>query len=314
MRQTRSTYQNGWIETRPSKKQGLVFVYRWRERKPAGGYAKRTELIGPVSVLKTETNARRAVEHRRLEINSEDPKRETVTMNAVIRRYLEEELPELRHSTADAYRSYLTNHIKPRWGDQPVRKIKPFGVEQWLKELDLAPKTKGHLQNLMRLLVNCAMRWELVGVGANPMKLVRVRGGSKRTKEPRVLTIPQFQQLVKELNDPYRTMVLLDLATGLRCSELFALKWCDVIWDDLTLLVRRAIVDTVESEVKTVYSRAGMPLDPVLAEVLLNWQRTSEFNKPEHCIFASSFKAGKEPWQPWGCNSGIFHPQPSAAA
>ena len=118
-------------------------MYRWRERKPAGGYAKRTELIGPVSVLKTETNARRAVEHRRLEINSEDPKRETVTMNAVISRYLEEELPELRHSTADAYRSYLTNHIKPRWGDQPVRKIKPFGVEQWLKQLDLAPKTKG---------------------------------------------------------------------------------------------------------------------------------------------------------------------------
>ena len=299
MRQTRNTYQNGWIETRPSKKQGLVFVYRWRERKPAGGYAKRTELIGPVSVLKTETNARRAVEHRRLEINSEGPKREMVTMNAVISRYLEEELPELRHSTADAYRSYLTNHIKPRWGDQPVRKIKPFGVEQWLKELDLAPKTKGHLQNLMRLLVNCAMRWELVGVAANPMKLVRVRGGSKRTKEPRVLTIPQFQQLVKELNDPYRTMVLLDLATGLRCSELFALKWRDVIWDDLTLLVRRAIVDTVESDVKTVYSRAGMPLDPALAEVLLNWQRTSEFNRPEHWIFASPYKAGKKPRHPW---------------
>jgi len=32
---------------------------------------------------------------------------------------------------------------------------------------------------------------------------------------------------------------------------------------------------------------------------LLNWQRTSEFNKPEHWIFASSFKAGKKPWQPW---------------
>ena len=299
LRLTRNTYQHGWIETRPSKKQGLVFVYRWRERKPDGGYAKRTELIGPVSVLKTETNARRAVEHRRLEINSEDPKRETVTMNAVISRYLEEELPELRHSTADAYRSYLTNHIKPRWGDQPVRKIKPFGVEQWLRQLDLAPKTKGHLQNLMRLLVNCAMRWELVDVGANPMKLVRVRGGSKRTKEPRILTIPQFQQLVKELNDPYRTMVLLDLATGLRCSELFALKWCDVISDDLTLLVRRAIVDTVESDVKTVYSRAGMPLDPALAEVLLNWQRTSEFNRPEHWIFASPYKAGKKPRHPW---------------
>src|SRR5882724_4441324 len=299
LRRTRNTYQNGWIETRPSKKQGLIFVYRWRARRPDGGYEKRTEPIGPVSVLKTETNAWRAVEHRRLEINSEDSKRETVTMNAVISRYLEEELPELRHSTADAYRSYLVNHIKPRWGDHPVRKMKPLGVELWLKQLALAPKTKGHLQNLLRVLFNCAMRWELVDIRENPMKLVRVRGGSKRTKEPKVLTIPQFQQLVQELNDPYRTMVILDLATGLRCSELFALKWCDVIWDDLTLLVRRGIVDTVVSDVKTEYSRAGMPLDPALAEVLLNWQRMTKFNKAEDWIFASPFKAGTMPWQPW---------------
>src|SRR5258708_31075829 len=85
------------IEIRPSKKQGLVFVYRWRERKPDGGYTKLTELIGPVSVLKTETNAWRRGEHRRLEINSEDSKRETVTINAVISRYLQEQIPELRH-------------------------------------------------------------------------------------------------------------------------------------------------------------------------------------------------------------------------
>jgi len=306
LRRTRNTYQHGWIETRPSKKQGLIFVYRWRAHKSDGGYAKRTEPIGSVSVLKTETNAWRAVEHRRLEINSEDSKRETVTMNAVISRYLEEELPELRHSTADAYRSYLVNHIKSRWGNHPVRKMKPLGVELWLKQLALAPKTKGHLQNLLRVLFNCAMRWELVDIRENPMKLVRVRGGSKRTKEPKVLTSTQFQQLVQQLNDPYRAMVILDLATGLRCSELFALKWCGVIWDDLTLLVRRGIVDTVVSDVKTEYSRAGMPLDPELAEVLLHWQHTTEFNKPDDWIFASPFSRQARCCGSLGeCNSGI---------
>jgi len=215
-------------------------------------------------------------------------------------------------------------------------------VEQWLKQLDLAPKTKGHLQNLMRLLVNCAMRWELVGVGANPMKLVRVRGGSKRTKEPRVLTIPQFQQLVKELNDPYRTMVLLDLATGLHCSELFALKWCDVIWDDLTLLVRRAIVDTVESDVKTVYSRAGMPLDIAPEDFYLVEKKKVlvgavgielrvKAERGERCVptdvmlrlhpprvprFLTCLVGARERSSPlayWRARS-LFHPQPSAAA
>ena len=44
LRLTRNTYQHGWIETRPSKEQDLVFVYRWRERKPDGGYTKRSEV------------------------------------------------------------------------------------------------------------------------------------------------------------------------------------------------------------------------------------------------------------------------------
>ena len=114
-----------------------VFVYRFRERKPDGGYRKRTELIGPVSVLKTETNAWRAVENRKLEINSEGCEREG-TMNAVISRYFAEELPDLRHSTVETYRSCITNHIQPRWGSHPVAKIKSLGVELWLKQLTLA--------------------------------------------------------------------------------------------------------------------------------------------------------------------------------
>jgi integrase len=300
LRQTRNTYQHGWIETQPSKNKEVVFVYRWRERKPDGGYTKRAAVIGRVSVLKTEANAWRAIDHRALEINSENFEGRTVSFGALINRYLEEDLSELRHSTAEAYRSYLDNRIMPRWGSYSIAKVKPFAVEQWLKELDLAPKTKGHLHNLMRVLFNCAMRWELIEIGENPMKLVRVRGASKREQEPTVITVMQFHRLLKELDEPCRTMAILDLATGLRCSELFALKWCDVVWDDLVLLVRRAIVDGVVSDVKTKYSKAGMPLDPALAEMLLHWQRKALFKKPEDWVFASPYKAGKVPWRSWG--------------
>jgi len=300
LRLTRNTYQHGWIETRPSKKQDLVFVYRWRERKSDGGYTKRAEVIGSVSVLKTEANAWRAIEHRKLDVNSDHPQGHTVTIGMLVNRYLETELSELRHSTANAYRSYLNHQIRPRWGNFPISKVKPFPVEQWLKGLDLAPRTRGHLHNLMRVLWNCAMRWELTEIGENPMKLVRVRGTSKRQREPMVLSVAQFRLLLGELDEPFRTMVILDLATGLRCSELFGLKWCDVLWDDLTLLVRRGIVTGVVSDVKTRYSNAGIPLDPALAEVLLRWQRTTLFKNPEDWVFASPYVAGTMPWYPWG--------------
>jgi len=300
LRLTRNTYQHGWIETRPSKKQGLVFVYRWRERKLGGGHAKRSEVVGSVPMLKTVANAWRVIEHRKLDVNSDHRQGDAVTIDMLVKRYLETELPELRHSTANAYTSYLNSQIKPRWGDYPISKVKPFAVEQWLKGLDLAPRTKGHLHNLMRVLLNCAMRWELTEIGENPMKLVRVRGTSKRQREPLVLSVAQFHLLLEELDEPFRTMVILDLATGLRCSELFALKWCDVLWDDLSLLVRRGIVTGVVSDVKTKYSNAGMPLDPALAEVLLHWQRKTLFKNPEDWVFASPFVAGRMPWYPWG--------------
>jgi integrase len=284
MRRTRNTYQNGWIETRPSKKDGLVFVYRWRERKPDGGYTKRSEVIGPVSMLKTEANAWRVIEHRKLDVNPDHFQEHMVTIGTLVNRYLETELSELRHSTANAYRSYLSHQIKPRWGEYPLSKVKPFAVEQWLRGLDLAPRTKGHLHNLLRVLWNCAMRWELTEIGENPMKLVRVRGASKRRREPTVLDIAQFHLLLKELDEPFHTMVL---------------QWRDVLWDELTLLVRRAIVTGVPNDVKTKYSNAGMPLDPALAEVLRKRRRKTLFKNPEDWVFASPFRAGTTPWDPW---------------
>jgi integrase len=140
------------------------------------------------------------------------------------------------------------------------------------------------------------------------MKLVRVRGTSKRRREPLVLGVDQFRLLIEGLGEPFRTMVILDLATGLRCSELFALQWRDVLWDDRTLLVRRAIVTGVANDVKTKYSNAGMPLDAALADVLLSRRRKTLFKDPEDWVFASPFASGKTPWDPWGLERGHLIP------
>src|SRR5260370_38415701 len=106
MRLTRNTYQRGWIETRPSKKQELVFVYRWRERKPDGRYTKRVEVIGSVSVLKTEANAWRVIEHRKLDVNPDCFQGPTVTIGMLVNPYLETELPHVRPPTPTATKPY----------------------------------------------------------------------------------------------------------------------------------------------------------------------------------------------------------------
>lgn len=81
----------------------------------------------------------------------------------------------------------LRNHVEPKWRDYPIEQIKPLLVEDRFKKLDLAPKSKPHLKNLMRVLFNAAMRWELIPYQHNHMCFVRVTDDSKKQWEPKAL-------------------------------------------------------------------------------------------------------------------------------
>jgi integrase len=314
LRRTRNTFQHGWIERKQTSR-GDVFVYRWRERLPDRGYRKRALELGPVMDFKTQANAWKEVEQRKLAVNPDDPKAQITTFGSLLERYVAEELPHLRHSTSQSYKCYIENHIKPRWGLYPIAAVKPYAVERWLESMDLAGKSKGQIHNVMRVTFNCAMRWELIKIGENPMRLVRVRGVSKRQTEPRVLTVDECRRLVEEIpEEPFRTMVILDMATGLRCSELLALQWSDFNWESLTLMVRRAIVDGVVDVVKTRYSQAGLPLDPTLAEMAWSWKTRTPFSKPEDWVFASPFQGGRMPYRPWGVQQRRIKPAARNAA
>ena|SRR6516165_1490904 len=92
-------------------------------------------------------------------------------------------------------------------------------------------------------------------------------------------------------------MVTLAIATGLRCSELFALKWCDFDWLGGAMYVRRAIVDGVVDDVKTRYSKSKLPLHPSLADMLLRWKDRTEFDGEDDFVFASWRTLGKLPFR-----------------
>jgi len=125
-------------------------------------------IIGSIEQYPTEAQAWRGAESFRIAINSPDPN-EGVLFGALVDRYVREKLPK-RYSTASKYRSWLTHHVKPKWGDVPISKVKPLLVEEWLTSLDLAPKSKGHLRSIMHILFNWAMKWELVDLDKmNPM-------------------------------------------------------------------------------------------------------------------------------------------------
>lgn len=123
--------------------------------------------------------------------------------------------------------------------------VRTIAVERWLRRLQrvdgapLANTTKAKIRNLFSVLFNHAIRFEWLGQGRNPVTLVRQ--SAKRERIPEVLEPAEVQGLLLQLKSCFRLMVLLDVTTGLRRSELFALKWNDVDFSNMRLDVLRSI-------------------------------------------------------------------------
>ena len=81
------------------------------------------------------------------------------------------------------------------------------------------------------------MRYEWVE--RNPIKLVRQ--SAKRERTPDILELAELQLLRSKSAVRERTLALLDVATGRRVSDLLALRWCDVDFENLELRVTRPI-------------------------------------------------------------------------
>jgi len=254
---------------------------------------RRTKVIGTLQEYPTKGAA--WLEAKQFLSSTETQPREAgTTVSEIAARYLSERLPS-RFSTARMYRSWLNNYIVQYWGEKQVTDVQPREVELWLRSLSLAPKSKAHIRAVLRILVDFAMWCGVMEVSRNPIELVVVKGASKRTRKPRSLTVKEFQKLVTELEEPFRTMAQIAVCFGLRVSELLALRWSDVDWLNCKLRIQRAIVMQNVDEVKTEESRREMTIAKELLEVLKQWRHVTQFSADMDWIFASSVQLGRLP-------------------
>ncbi len=255
---------------------------------------RRSKLIGSLRDYPTKAAAWRVAEGMRSTLVDQKASG-TPTVKALAARYEAERLPS-RSETARVYRSWLHNRILPHWGDKPITDVQPRSVELWLRQLDLSPKSKSHVRNLLRVLIEFAMWSGMMEVSRNPIDLVVVKGSSKRIRKPRNLTVEQFHKLNTQLKQPFKTMALVSVCLGLRVSELLGLKWRDVDWLNAKLNVERGIVKQIVDDVKTDSSRKSLAIDKELLEILKLWKQQTDFSTDEDWIFASPVKLGRLPY------------------
>jgi len=265
-----------------------VWEFRYYETDSQGKRKRQSVILGDRNLYVTETQARKATQALLLRLNEESPRAEVevASFGALLDRYVEKELSE-RYSTRKSHLSNIRVHIRPRWSEYPVDKMRPMAMEQWLRDLPLAPKSKTHVRGIMHLVFKCAERWGIIELGKNPVSLVRVKNASKRLKRPRVLDVAEYFELLKHLDEPHRTMVLVAQCLGLRVSEILGLQWGDFSFENRSVLVQRSVVGGRVDDVKTEYSKDDVPLDARLAEALLSWRAASFFPRDTDWVFAN---------------------------
>ena len=286
-------YQRGNLTLKKRANGPDVWEFRWRD---ANG-AQRSRLLGTVEQFPTQRDAQCTADALRLEINSELPKAVPITVATLVDRYLtsDVEMGRLAYATRASYKTYLNGWVKLKWGRHTLEQVRTMAVEQWLGVVELAPKSKLHLRNVLHVLFECAARWELVK--ENP--ITRVRQGGARRAEPDVLTPEEFRALLAELTtEPYRMMVILAGCLGLSRSEFTGLQWADIDWDTATLSVQRGVVHCHVGNPKTLARRKSIPLAHNLLTIVSAFREQSAYRADSDWVFASPYKHGAEPYWP----------------
>jgi integrase len=240
-----------------------------------------------VTQFPTKALAKKAVESQGLRTTINRETQTPRTVGELVTHYKEKELPDENSkafSTRAGYQSYLKNWIVPEWGNHSLSDVRTVKVEEWLGSLSLTNGSKAKIRNLMSTLFNHAIRHEWMD--RNPIALVRQ--SAKRERVPDILAVADLRALLTELKDPCRTAVFLAAVTGLRVSELLALKWDDVHFGSLEISLTRGIVHQHVGPLKTEASSKPIPMDASLAEVLFDWRGRCPYNQPQDWVFAQS--------------------------
>jgi len=291
---TESTrFQQGSIALVKNKTAPNTWYFRYYEYK-GNRRIHRNRKIGSTRDLPLKRDAERAVQQLRANINSEVRTPEKV--EDLIAHYLKRELTSDRksHATIESVKGNLKLYILPKWGPYRLSEVRTVLVEEWLHNLPLAPATRSKIRNQMSAIFTHGIRHEFINF--NPIS--KVRCSAARLREPDVLTPFEFRELLNHLPLRERAMVMLAGSTGLRRSEMFALRWSDINFHAMEVYVTKAIVRNHMGSCKTPASRKPVPLLASVLETLMLWRKDSPYRADSDFLFPSIRRNGTQPLFP----------------
>ena len=191
-------------------------------------------------------------------------------------------LPTYRESTRHFYMSTAQRWILPYFKDYRTADITPSDVQQFVNLFGekYSISVLKHVRATLNCLFQAAVDWRYLK--ESPARSLRLPQGLA-VKRAKVLPPEDFSKVIDRLSEPYRTLTMLAITTGLRESELFALKDEDFDLGRGVMTVQRKIYRGKIGEVKTKMSGRQLPLCPEVVDAIrgLSHEGSFLFLKPD---------------------------------
>jgi len=188
---------------------------------------------------------------------------------------------DVSNKTWTRYAQLLRKHVCARVGSIPIQKLRAADLQAVyaaMAAVGLADRTRLHAHRVVCTMLKHAAQWGVVARNVATM----VDAPRVKTQEIEILSPAQVSTVLETLRGKsLYPVVAVALGTGLRRSELLALRWQDIDLDGATLKVERSLEQTkrgglVFKPPKTQRGRRMVSLPPSTVVVLREHRKAQQ--------------------------------------
>jgi len=192
-----------------------------------------------------------------------------VTIEEQLKQWVRKAEKRCQHSTIRDYNSSIYYHLIPHFGHLTLDQFTTAHVYEWLDTINISNKRINNVLGPLRQALKDAYYDGLID--QNPMD--RFRYLPPETREPEPFTPSEIEKILAQLDGQSHNLIQFAFWSGLRTSELIALRWQDVDLDNNRVHIRTAIVRQREKTTKTVSGLRTVELQPAAKKALISQKK-----------------------------------------
>lgn len=151
-----------------------------------------------------------------------------------------------KYNTLCSYKNVIENHIKPDIGFYKLSSLTPTICQQFINTKYKNGYSKNHLSNIMCVLTN-SLNYAVQPcefIKFSPAAYIKKPKYEQNTNKKKIITLDQFNQIIKRFPNQtsFYISLMIGFHTGLRISEVMALTWDDINFENRTLSVNKILI------------------------------------------------------------------------